>query len=98
MAEFQVTSATLKQKADELNTLNNNFSKKVEDLMSAEKILSGMWEGQAKEAFESAFNTDIGKMGQFKSAVDEYYSRLLTIISQYEQAEAKNVSIGTTRI
>ena len=97
MAEFQVTASTLKQKADELNTLNSNFSKKVEELMASEKSLSGMWEGQAKEAFENAFNTDIGKMGQFKSAVDEYYSRLLTIIMQYEQAESKNVSVGTTR-
>ena len=51
----------------------------------------------AKEAFENAFNTDAGKMNQFKAAVDEYYSRLLTIVSQYEQAESKNVSVGTTR-
>ena len=94
MAEFQVTASTLKQKAEELSTLNNNFAKKV---MASEKSLSGMWEGQAKEAFENAFNTDAGKMNQFKAAVDEYYSRLLTIVSQYEQAESKNVSVGTTR-
>ena len=86
MAEFQVTASTLKQKAEELSTLNNNFAKKVEELMASEKSLSGMWEGQAKEAFENAFNTDAGKMNQFKAAVDEYYSRLLTIVSQYEQA------------
>ena len=97
MAEFQVTASTLKQKAEELSTLNNNFAKKVEELMASEKSLSGMWEGQAKEAFENAFNTDAGKMNQFKAAVDEYYSRLLTIVSQYEQAESKNVSVGTTR-
>ena len=97
MAEFQVTASTLKQKAEELSTLNNNFAKKVEELMASEKSLSGMWEGQAKEAFENAFTTDAGKMNQFKAAVDEYYSRLLTIVSQYEQAESKNVSVGTTR-
>ena len=62
MAEFQVTASTLKQKAEELSTLNNNFAKKVEELMASEKSLSGMWEGQAKEAFENAFNTDAGKM------------------------------------
>ena len=27
MAEFQVTASTLKQKAEELSTLNNNFAK-----------------------------------------------------------------------
>ena len=45
MAEFQVTASTLKQKAEELSTLNNNFAKKVEELMASEKSLSGMWEG-----------------------------------------------------
>ena len=49
MAEFQVTASTLKQKAEELSTLNNNFAKKVEELMASEKSLSGMWEGQAKD-------------------------------------------------
>ena len=33
MAEFQVTASTLKQKAEELSTLNNNFAKKVEELI-----------------------------------------------------------------
>ena len=79
-----------------INQFEEN-TKKVEELMASEKSLSGMWEGQAKEAFENAFNTDAGKMNQFKAAVDEYYSRLLTIVSQYEQAESKNVSVGTTR-
>ena len=30
-----------KQKAEELSTLNNNFAKKVEELMASEKSLSG---------------------------------------------------------
>lgn len=38
MAEFQVTASTLKQKAEELSTLNNNFAKKVEELMASRKI------------------------------------------------------------
>ena len=67
MAEFQVTASTLKQKAEELSTLNNNFAKKVEELMASEKSLSGMWEGQAKEAFENAFNTDAGKKKRKKN-------------------------------
>ncbi len=97
MAEFQVTASTLRQKADELNQFNTNFAKKVEELMAAEKTLSGMWEGTAKTTFESAFNSDIGKMGQFKSLVDEYYSKLLTIIAEYEKAESQNMNIASTR-
>ena len=48
MAEFQVTASTLKQKAEELSTLNNNFAKKVEELMASEKSLSGMWVARQK--------------------------------------------------
>lgn len=96
MAEFQVTSSTLKQKAEELKNLNNNFEKEVEALVAAQQKLNGMWEGDAKQAFDNAFNSDKGKMTQFKTGIDEYYSRLLTIISEYEQAEARNVNTANS--
>lgn len=97
MAEFQVTSSTLKEKAEELKSLNDQFAKKVEELLEAKTKLDGTWEGDSKEAFSNAFNTDKGKMDLFKSTVDECYSRLLTIIAEYEAAEAKAVNIATTR-
>lgn len=97
MAEFQVTASTLKQKAEELKTMNGNFEKAVQDLVAAHQELNGMWEGDSKEAFDNAFNTDMGKMENFKLGIDEYYSRLLTIISQYEQAEQKNTNLANTR-
>lgn len=97
MAEFQVTAATLKQKAEELKGLNGNFEKEVQNLVAAHQKLNGMWEGDSKQAFDNAFNTDRGKMEQFKLGIDEYYARLLTIISQYEQAEARNVNTATSR-
>ncbi|MCD8347695.1 MAG: WXG100 family type VII secretion target [Lachnospiraceae bacterium] len=97
MAEFQVTATTLKEKAEELKSLNTDFASKVDDLVSTQQTLSGMWEGESRDAFDSAFNTDRNKWDLFKSTVDEYYSRLLTIIARYEQAESKNVGIATTR-
>lgn len=97
MAEFQVTASTLKQKAEELKTMNGNFEKAVQELVAAHQKLNGMWEGDTKQAFDNAFNTDKGKMENFKIGIDEYYSRLLTIVAQYEQAEQKNTNLANAR-
>ena len=91
MANFQVTASSLKQKGEELQALNNNFAKKVEELQSAEKTLGGMWEGTAKTTFENAFNTDISKISAFKAAVDDCYAKLIQIASEYAAAESRNV-------
>ena len=42
---IQVTTATLKNKANELKSLNSKFKSQVENLKSAESSLNGMWEG-----------------------------------------------------
>ena len=56
---IQVTTATLKNKANELKSLNSKFKSQVENLKSAESSLNGMWEGEAKTAFHKAFITSI---------------------------------------
>ena len=56
MAEFMVTSATLNSKAAELESFNNELKNQVDKLATSEQALSGMWEGEAREAFRKAFN------------------------------------------
>ena len=95
MAEFQVTASTLKQKAEELSTLNNNFAKKVEELMASEKSLSGMWEGQAKEAFENgtsvAWANDNTEVIAFSLQNKGYTVGIPSLGSN------DSISVGTTR-
>ena len=94
---IQVTTATLKNKANELKNLNSKFKSQVENLNSEESSLNGMWEGEAKDAFHKAFSQDITQMHNFYNAIEQYVQKLEQIAAAYEKAEKKNTSTATTR-
>lgn len=94
---IQVTTATLKNKANELKNLNSKFKSQVENLNSAESSLNGMWEGEVKDAFHKAFSQDITQMHNFYNAIEQYVQKLEQIAAAYEKAEKKNTSTATTR-
>lgn len=97
MAEFMVTSATLNSKAAELESFNNELKAQVDKLATSEEALSGMWEGEAREAFRKAFNDDKVQMLEFYNAIVTYVNALREIAKKYDQAEATNVSTAKTR-
>ncbi len=97
MAEIMVTSQQLITTADNLQQLNESLKSQIQILESTEGALAGMWEGATKEAFHSAFMKDKGQMETFKSTIDQYVSALRDIAAKYEQAEAANVNIASTR-
>lgn len=92
MAEFTVTASELKSKANELSSLNNKFQQEITTLVTEENALKAMWEGEAKEAFSTAFNRDKAKMDNFHKAIQDYIQKLNMIAAQYEQAERTNVA------
>ena len=98
MAMIQVTSAQLRDKAAELRSQNSTVRNHIESLRSQESSLSGMWEGEARQAFRNAFQTDIAKMTEFCAAIEQYAAALETIAAKYDEAEAKNTSTATSRI
>ena len=97
MAAFQVTAKELRAKAEELRGLKEQFESQVNNLEQQEKSLCSMWEGEAKEAFNKAFNSDIKQMDKFAKLIVQYCASLESIAMQYEKAEAQNVSTATAR-
>lgn len=97
MAEFFVTSATLEAKASELETFNNNLKELIDQLGTNEEALSGMWEGEARNAFHSAFGRDKNQVYAFYNAIASYVNALRTIAKEYNKAEATNVQTATRR-
>ena len=97
MAAFQVTASELKKKAGELRDLNGRFDAQVKDLESKEISLGTMWEGEANKAFHTAFTNDKAQMDNFKNLIEQYCVALENIATQYEMAEAKNVSTASAR-
>ena len=97
MAIIRVTTAQLKTGAEELRNLNQQFKAAVSDLESTESSLNSMWEGDARNAFHQAFTNDKTQMDNFFNAIEVYAQRLEAAAAKYEQAEALNTEIATTR-
>ena len=97
MAEFSVIVAELKAKADELDGLNQQFLSQTGTLEETEGALNGMWEGEAKNQFHTAFTNDITQMHNFYNAVAQYVTVLNNAVARYQQAEAQNIEIAQAR-
>lgn len=97
MAMIRVTAAQLKAQAENLRTTNANFKAQVTNLENQELSLKNMWEGEANDAFHSAFSRDKIQMDNFFNAIQQYITVLENIAAKYEQAEAQNTSTATTR-
>ena len=97
MSFFQVTSAELRNKADQLKGLNARFRSGVDTLQTTEQGLKSMWEGEANDTFHNAFTRDKGQMDQFHQVIERYIEALLVIAAKYEEAEKRNVATASTR-
>ncbi len=92
-----VNTGTLKQKAEELKNYNSSLKTKIEELSSTENSLNSMWEGEANDAFHSAFTRDIIQMNNFYNAIERYVTVLNETAARYESAESANTNIATQR-
>lgn len=92
-----VTASTLKSQAEELRQLNSTFKSTINELETTEGQLNSMWEGDANNAFHSAFTSDKTQMSNFYNAIEVYVDALLNIAAQYEQAESVNTETATVR-
>ncbi len=97
MADFKVTTTVLRTQADELTELNGRFKSSVEKLVTSEASLNSMWDGEANDAFHTAFMSDKGKMDEFYNLIMQYIERLRTIAVRYEQTEQTNTEIASSR-
>lgn len=97
MAEIKVTSGELKNKATALRQLNTNLKKAVEEMTSNENSLVGMWDGEAKEAFHKAYESDRNQMDTFSQVIEKYCIALENNAAKYEQMEAKSLKLASER-
>ena len=97
MAQMYVDSNSLRARASELASINEQFRSEVVNLQDTEEALAGMWEGDAKETFRGAFDSDLVQMSNFYNAIGMYVKQLEEIAAQYERAEAQNVELASTR-
>ncbi|MCI8957701.1 MAG: WXG100 family type VII secretion target [Lachnospiraceae bacterium] len=97
MALIRVTAAQVRQTADQLRQYDSQFKNQVDNLETHELNLCSMWEGESKNAFHNAFNSDKEYMNQFYVLIEKYCQALEQIAQAYEEAEARNTETATKR-
>ena len=94
---IRVSTTELIAKANELKNLNAQLKGSIGELEATEETLRTMWEGEANNAFHTAFTNDKIQMTNFYNAIEIYIYRLLEIAAKYQQAEATNREIAANR-
>lgn len=97
MAEIKVTSKVLRDKAQELQNYNKQFREEVNKMVGYRTKLDNMWDGEARTAFDKAFDTDRAKWDTFASNIDDYVQKMIQTAETYENAEQNNLQTATTR-
>lgn len=97
MAEFQVRSQQVRQKANDLENANSQFRQKISGMEEQEMVLNNSWEGEANTNFHNAFTQNVAKWREFAGEIDKYVQALRQIADQYDKAEAQNAEIAKKR-
>ena len=97
MALIRVTASQVRNSAESLRGLNQQFNSQVQNLQAAEESLNGMWDGQANDAFHAAFLSDKEYMTKFYNLINKYCEALDSIATEYENAENINLDTATKR-
>lgn len=97
MAEIKVTPKELRNKAAELKNLNAKFRSEVEKMVGYRNQLDSMWDGDARQAFDKAFDTDKNKWDTFAKNIDDYVQKMIETAETYETAEQNNLQTASTR-
>lgn len=97
MSYFMVSASQIRAKAAELRENNEQLKAQITQLNEREGALSTMWEGEAKNAFHTAFQRDKVQMDNFYNAIAQYVAALESIAQKYEEAERRNTEIANTR-
>ena len=97
MSKFQVTARELNSAISTLTADNAEFKRRVAELQELQQELAAEWKGDANTAFNQAFQADKGQWDAFANLVDNYVATLQSILQQYENAEATNLSTAQNR-
>jgi WXG100 family type VII secretion target len=97
MALIRVTSNELRSTGAELSGLNAQLKNQAEEFINGANALGATWEGETKQAFMQAANSDKEQMDQFMAMIDKYCAALDEIAAAYDQAESANTATATAR-
>lgn len=96
-SKIRVTTQELRNKANELESLNTAFRSDVMGLRDDEMQLAQSYEGDAQKQFHIQFTNDMEKFDRFYQTIQQFIQQLRADADNYDKTEAMNVSIAATR-
>lgn len=97
MSQIITNTRKMREESQKLNQLLAKFKSQKEKLMSTQKSLDGMWDGDANIQFNKAFQKDMVQFDNFARVIRDYANALNQMADNYDKAEATNVSIAQQR-
>ncbi|MCC8081514.1 MAG: WXG100 family type VII secretion target [Lachnospiraceae bacterium] len=97
MSMFQVTASEMQSAISQLQSDNQEFMARVQELSENQQELAAMWTGDANTAFNNAFQTDATKWTEFYNLINQYIEALNSILTIYTNAESANTETAVNR-
>ena len=94
MAQFIATASSINSKAEELAKLNGQLKTQIAALETKVQEANTMWEGDARDTFNSAFHRDKAKLDAYYNAIQTYCQVLSEVAVTYQNSENKNIQIA----
>lgn len=95
---FKVNPQELVKQAQELQSLNERFKTEVSTMTDKEQALSGMWEGEARNAFHNAYATDVEKFQNFYNGIARFVQALSDAATEYAKGEQAAAGLANKRV
>ncbi|MCI1722771.1 MAG: WXG100 family type VII secretion target [Lachnospiraceae bacterium] len=86
---IETNTGTMKSDVESIQTEIRGLTDDGKKLQNAVSELNGMWEGEAKEAFMNAFQTDLNSLEDMISILSDITSATSEARSDYENCESK---------
>lgn len=95
--KIRVSTRELRNRANELENLNEKFHQEVMKLRQDETNLNSSYEGDAQKKFHEQFTLDVEKFDKFYTMIQQYIVQLRSDADQYDRTENINVDIASRR-
>lgn len=88
---LKVSSDKLRGAANEFSTTNGQVQSITSEMNSLVNGLSGVWTGEAAEAFKAKFNQLNDDMTRIHKMIDEHSKDLMEMATVYDEAEKTGI-------
>lgn len=84
---IEIETRSLAQDRDTIQSQTEGLKTKMNQMQEQMERLSGMWEGPAKEAFMTQFQTDYAYMMDFLAEMNKYVQAMTYAENEYNKCE-----------